>query len=396
MRKALATTTVALWLLLVLVWSMNFAPGDPWHARTIHTLPGNELASVAGDGVPVQGGLKVSGLGKYGQALQSWRLEKSIDAGQTPILLYRTHGFPRSLELALLYRTQSAPDDVRSLTLPWPRNGVAALDLSTLPHWHGGITELGFSEYPIPGQTPPDIDFAPFVIEGASLQSPSISGLWQVTRTRWLAWNPWSMRSINANRAASAYAYGIRGSLVLMLALMLAGGVIILFAFGQMEGRARQVTLGIVLLAWLLLDVRWLSQMQRNHALAHTLFQDKAWSDRSRIIADRPLQQRAELVNKVLAQQQPGVHVLYWTPSQVDSVRLGYFLRPNNVAALPPGMDADDVPDGTLLLIDDQDTSWQWDSFHSRLSRSGYVIHGDLLWRQGDMLLLTVRREAGS
>lgn len=392
-RTRLAATAIVLWALLVLAWSTGMRPGDPWHASQTRILDGHQLASIAGDGTPAGEGLRVSDLGPYRQALQSWQLDSPIDAGQTPVLFYRVHDFPRKLELALIFRTRQDPDNVHSVTLPWPPEGVSAIDLSILPDWQGEITELGFSEYPMPGQSPPDAEFAPFLIQGARVQSRSLAGLWQVSWTRWMGWNAWSMRSINANRASAPYP--VRGSLNLMLALWLAGAGLLALVFGLLRGRGGRVLLAAVILAWLLLDVRWLSQMQRNHALAGVLFQDKPWSERSRLIADRPLQQRAELMSQVLARQQSGVHVLYWTPSQVDSVRLGYFLRPHNVAALPPGMDASDVPDGTLLLIDNQDMSWQWDAYHSRLSRSSYRIQGDLLWRRDDMLLLSVRRGAG-
>ena len=201
------------------------------------------------------------------------------------------------------------------------------------------------------------------------------------------------MRSINANRPATPSHWRSEPNLV--LALVLAGGMLIAWLFGLLRGGGRAVLLAL-LAGWLLLDLRWLGQMQRDHALSQALYAGKPWGERRTVIADRPLQQRAEEVRAVLQRQQPGIHVLYWTPSQTDSVRLGFFLRPYNVAPLSPGMAASAIPDGNLLLIDDQDMSWRWDGFRSRLSRGGYAIHGDLLWRQGDMLLLSVRAGAGS
>ena len=394
MRKLLATGTVILWLVLVLAWSSGISFNEPWHATRDRQLAGEQLGNIAGDSRKTADGLQVSGLGQYRQGLQSWQLDTPLDARQMPILRYRMRGFPRSLELALIFRTDEDADDVHSATLPWPRDGVATIDLSALPDWRGQITEIGFSEYPMPAQAPPDVRFPAFVIEGARLQSPSMSSRWQVTLTRWLGWTPWSMGSINANHPAAPYT--ARGSLPLMLALMLAGSALLLLALG-LRGRHAWRVLGVTLmLAWLLLDMRWLSQMQRNHALSRALFEGQSWAQRSQIIADRPLQQRAALIDKVLARQQAGVHVLYWTPSQVDSVRLGYFLRPHNVASLPPGMDPDVIPDGTLLLIDNQDMSWRWDAQRNRLSRGSYVARGDLLWRQNDMLLLSVRQGAGT
>lgn len=394
MRRLLAASCLLLWLLLVLAWSAGIRPGDPWQADQTRHFSGQQLSRIGGDSTVTAQGMRVSGLGQYNQGLQSWQLASALDADTMPLLRYRVKHFPRTLELALIFRTRENPGDVQSVTLPWPGDGVTTLDLSALAEWQGHITELGFSEYPMPGQAPPDIGFQAFVLEDAQLESRSITGLWHALTSRWTAWSTWSMRSINANKSAAPYHW--QGAPNLTVALFLGGGLLLAWLFGLLRKRAGRVIVVCVLLAWVLLDLQWLGQMQRNHALSNTLYAGKAWPERSKVVADRPLQQRAEMVRAVLAKQQPGVHVLYWTPGQADSVRLGFFLRPYNVAPLSPGLSPDAIPDGNLLLVDNQDMSWNWDAYHSRLTRGGYAIHGDLLWRQGDMLLISVRSGAGS
>lgn len=391
-RKLLALASLLLWILVVLAWCADIRLGEPLQADESRHFSGQQLRSIGGDSHATSQGLSVSGLGKYNQALQSWQLDTPAEASAMPLLRYRVKDFPRTLELALIFRTRENPKNVHSITLPWPGMGGSTFDLSVIPEWTGQITELGFSEYPMPGQSPPDIAFPPFVLEGARLESRSATGLWHALGTRWLAWNAWSMRSINANKSAAPYRW--RSAPYLAMALILGGGVLLFWLFGCLRRSTWRVVLIAVLVAWLLLDMHWLGQMQRNHALSNTLYANKAWPERSTVIADRPLQQRAELMREVLARQQAGVHVLYWTPGQADSVRLGFFLRPYNVTPLPPGLEPDAIPDGNLLLIDDQDMSWNWDGFHNRLSRGSYIIHGDLLWRQGDMLLIGVRSGA--
>ncbi|MGA7298576.1 MAG: hypothetical protein WBW92_13850 [Rhodanobacteraceae bacterium] len=393
-RVLLACASMLLWTLLVLGWAADIRHNTPWQAEHTRQFAGQTLHSIAGDASRSDKGLRVSELGKYAQGLQSWQLADAIDADRMTLLRYRLHHFPRTLELALIFRTRSKPDDVQSVTLPWPGTGASTLDLSQVAGWRGQVIELGFSEYPMPGQTPPGFAFQPFVLQDMSLHSRSIGGLWHALVTRFLAWNAWSMRSINANQSATPYHW--RSAPNSVLALVLGGSVLIAWLFGLLRGGGGRVLLVALVAGWLLLDLGWLGQMQRDHALSKALYAGKPWTERSTVIADRPLQRRAEQVRAVLARQQPGIHVLYWTPGQTDSVRLGFFLRPYNVAPLPPGMASGAIPDGNLLLIDDQDMSWQWDGFHSRLSRGGYAIHGDLLWRQGDMLLLSVRSGAGA
>ena len=394
-RAVLAGVAIVLWLCLLLVMAAGLHLGDPWRAHQQSDLSGSTLGVIAGQATANSDGLVVSELGQYAQGLQSWQLAEPLDAAQFPLLRYTVHDFPRSLELALIFRTAEHPEDVASVSLPWQGDGGSAVDLSRLPGWQGQVIEIGFSEYPMPSVAPPDMPFHPFTLGGAKLESRSLRGQWQVLMSDWFAWQPWSMRSINAVRSASARPW--QRSLPLILFLAVAGSLLLLSLFRVLRGRSQllRLALALLVLAWLMLDFRWLGQLQRNNMASHELYQGKPWAERSGMVSDSPLQARAEHMRSTLAQQKPGVHVLVWSPSQTDSIRLGYFLRPYNVASLFPGMQPGSVPDGNLLLVDNADMSWTWDSRRSLLQRGGFSVHGDLLWRQDGMLLLSVRKGAG-
>lgn len=391
-RHRLVTPAIIVWLLLVAAWAAGIQPGDPWQPAQSYRLQGAQLAAIQATLKPVADGAAIADLGHAHMAVQSWKLRAPIDAGRMPVLHYQVSNFPRTLELALLFRTGEHPENVHAISLPWPGHGAATFDLSAAPRWRGSIIELGFSQYPTPGLVPPDVRFSPFVLHGATLESASITGLWQALATRWVAWTPWSTYSINANRATSPY--GWRGSPNLILALMLGGALLIAALFGLLRQGRWRVALPLVLLAWVALDVRWLSQLQRNQALAEALFQGKPWQQRQSIVADRPLLQRAAVMREALARQADAGRVLYWTPGRRHQARLGYFLRPFNVALLPVSLAPSAVPDGSLLLIDNRDGSWNWDLARHRLWRQGQAFQGTLVWRHDQMFLL--RKGAGS
>lgn len=387
-RRILAALAIGLWLLLVLAWSAGIPPGMPWQPAQQHDFAGTQLTTISGVEQITNTGLRISGLGRLGQGLQSWRPDDPLDAARLKVLRYRVRDYPRSLELALFFRTREHPDTVQSVTLPWPADGRSSIDLSALPAWQGHIIELGLSEYPTPAQVPPSFPFPAFEIAGASLQSPSMTGLLNALLTRWTVWTPWSLRSTHINMPTSPFA--MRSAPNLALALALAGALALAAAFGLLRGRAWRVIFPLLLLAWLALDLRWLGQMQGNDALAQTLFQGKAWNERKTVIADRPLQQRATALRQVLARQPVGSHVLYWIAGEKRSARLGYFLRPYNVAALRPSVTPAAVADGTRLLIINSDSSWWWNWRRKILSQGERRFHGTLLWQQGNVLLLEI------
>lgn len=394
MRRLAAALAILCWCILLLAAAAGIRPGDPWQPAQERVFPAADLHLITGVMEELQEGVRIDDLGGFGQGLQVWDADPAIDTDEFATLTYRTGDFSRNLELGLILRGQDDTDNVRTLTLPWPGQGPATVLLDGVPEWHGRITELGLTQYPLPALAPQDAELIPFTLHGVHLASSSISGRLRALANRWSAWTPWSMRSINL-QSGSTFGPAIAAP-NLFLPILVGGIFLLLLAFRVLPGR-RLRTLGfLALAAWLLLDASWLSQLQRNHAAATELYGTADAAERAGLVADRPLLKRATELLEVLAQQPDDARVLYWTPGEagMTAARLGYFLRPYNVAPLAgvsPGL----VPDGTLLLIDNNDGTWRWDTRHSRLEAGALAFHGDLLWRRDALLLVGVRAEAG-
>ncbi len=391
-RHMLAAGSVALWLLAVLLFGAGIDTGDHWQPQHEVVLDGQALRAISGSAAPTVDGLVVSDTGKFGQALQSWPLSQPMDAADHPILHYSVKDFPRGLELAFFFRTAADPDNVVSITLPWPDDSGASVNLANNPAWQGRITEVGLTEYALPGLVPDDYRFEPFTVHEIRLQERSITGLLDVLATRCGAWLPWSSRSINLVTPGTIFSW--HSSPTLLLALVLGGSWLILIAFSRKRRQWLRLAVPLMLVSWLLLDVHWTSQLQRNHQLTSEMYAGMPWNERKHIVADHRLQERAGLMREALARQPADSRILFWTPTRsgFSMGRLGYFLRPWNVAPLPDGMDGAGLPRGTLLMINNFDNSWVWHADRGVLQHGAQVFHGNLLWHEDGMMLLRLTR----
>lgn len=394
-RTAIFFIAAVAWLTLLLAWAAGVRPGDPWSPARQMTLSGAELMPISGEVEVVDGGVRIGSIGPLDQGLQSWRVDPPLPAAELPILHFEVSGLPRTLELALIYRRSATAEDVDSLTLPRAHSRGGTVNLEAVPGWRGDLVELGFSEYPVPSLVPPETPFTPFVIHALHLESRSVRGQLLALLTQWRDWTPWSLRSVHINAPVATGNARAEPNLLLPVAAL---GIFLLWLLLQRRRGVLPAAVILVALAWLLVDAGWIGQLRANHALSQQIFGDAAWNERSMLVADRPLLERAVRMRAVLAQQPEATRVLYWVASgqEMDRERLGYFLRPANVAPLDPRLDPRDVPDGTLLLIDNDADAWTWAPADNLLSRGQQRFHGDLLWHQGHMLLLSVRAEAGS
>ena len=147
-----------------------------------------------GAGVEDDTALRIGAIGDDGNALQSIALD-GLRAEDFSTLRYRFEGFPRTLELSLVFRRADAPDDVQVVTVPWPGDGWRSLNLHQVPGWHGQITELGFAENATPQVVPESVAFRPFRFDGAELWSPSWRGRFAALYTSWFGYTPWTLLS---------------------------------------------------------------------------------------------------------------------------------------------------------------------------------------------------------
>ncbi|MBS0556843.1 MAG: hypothetical protein JSR27_05445 [Proteobacteria bacterium] len=348
---------------LALVWVivLGCAAGLSWHTslRPAHvkTVGGDAFRVVLGAGVQDDGALRVGAVGDDGNALQSVTLD-GIAAADHPILRYRFDDFPRTLELSLVFRRADTPNDVHSITVPWPGTGWQTVDLRALPDWRGNIVELGFAEYATAQLVPPSVAFAPFRFDRVRLESPSWRGGLAALHTAWFAYVPWALHSISAlvpDRAT----YGTSSPLpVLGIGVVLS--VLVLAAILRWSWRLTLRGAGIAALAlWMALDARWLGDLAARHALTEHLYADKTWDERQHLLPDQDLAFMAGQVGAWMDSQPPGQRLFVAADSSYVFLRLIYLLLPRDVVLLQLAGDAPLPPDSLILLY--ANTPWRYD-----------------------------------
>ena len=363
-RIVFSIVIVAIWL-GVLGWSAGLSWHAPLVPRERLALAGYDFHARFGSADKAGERLQVKALGDDGTGLQTAMLTH-INAADFPILRYRIANFPRTLELAVVFRRSDAADDVQTISLPSPGNGEAAVDLSSFAEWRGEITELGFAEYATAQLVPPSIGrtFAPFAIERVELQSPAWSQLLPRLRTDWFAYRPWALRSINTlgapietlDASSMQVAIGIGVLLSLLTAALILRPSRRGFAFA-----AATAAVG----AWVLLDLRWLDDLGEKHRLTETVYAGKPWEQRAALQPDEATFAAAQQVTRI-AREAKVSRVLVDANTPYTFFRFTYFLLPLNTISF------DEVARTTPVLPHDMliallDSDWQFDATMSVL-----------------------------
>lgn len=357
-RRIACVIVLALVWIFVLGWAAGLSWNTPLQPARSKTLAGDAFRVVLGAGVQDKGALRVGAVGDDGNALQSVALD-GIRAADYPILRYRFEGFPRTLELSLVFRRADAPQDVHSITIPWPGAGARTVDLRKLPEWRGEIVELGFVEYATAQLVPPSVAFKPFRFDRAELASPSWRGGLAALYTSWFAYVPWALQSISAlvpDRATFGTASPVPA---LVAGILLSVFALALFLRWPWRRTLRAAGIAAALL-WIVLDARWLCDFNARHTLTEHLYAGKNWDERLQLLPDQDLAFMAAQVGNWLDSQPPRQRLLVAADSDYAFLRLIYLLLPHDVALLQLAGDAP-LPPGSLILLY-ASTQWRFDA----------------------------------
>lgn len=379
MRRAACAVAVALVWIGMLGWAAGMRWNTPLFPAQVQTLRGDSFRVVLGAGVQDDGALRIGAIGDDGNALQSATLD-GIRAQDFPILRYRFDGFPRTLELSLVFRRADTPNDVQSITIPWPGDGWRSVDMRTLPQWRGTIVELGFLEYATAQLVPPSVAFVPFRFESVQLESASWRGGLAALRTAWFAYVPWALHSISAlvpDRAT----YGTSSPVPVLGAGMLLS---LLAMMVLLRWRYRQVLRGVGIAAivlWIALDARWLRDFDARHALTEHLYAGKDWNQRLQLLPDQDLAFMATQIGTWLDSQPPGQRLLAASDSNYVFLRLIYLLLPHNVALLQLTGDAVLPPNSLVLLY--ATSQWHYDEARDAIVGAARELPADPVYEIG-------------
>lgn len=354
MKRALFAAAVAASWCSLLLWAADVDWRSPLRPAVQRTFYGSDFRAVFGSATARDSRLHVEAAAADFSALQSTR-PAGVEARDFQVLRYRFADFPRTLELSLVFRTAEHPDDVQTISLPWPGTGTSSFDLSHVAAWRGTIVEIGFAEFATPQNVPPEAGFAPFDFAGAELWSASWRGDLAALATDWFGAWPWSQRSVHAlgregdvPRARSAVVFAA-------LAAAVATGWSALL-LGLRGRRLLAVALAFSALAWFGLDLRWQSGLVQRLLATRTLYAGLDWSERAHLVGDSDIENAAQRLHTALRAEPVRTRMLVLAGSGYEALRLIWHLQPRNAAllaqALPFGAA---LPENCLIVFYDSD-----------------------------------------
>jgi hypothetical protein len=336
-RRRYAAFAVALgmvWLSLLL-WAAGIDPREPFVPARTHSLPGSRYRAVFGKAAPDGQRLQVTSAADDYSALQATAVP-DLAAADFPILHYAFAGFPRTLELSLVFRTSDAPDDVQAISLPAPTDGAATIDLSRMPAWRGTIVEVGFSQFPVAQLVPPEEGFRPFVLAGARLESDSWGGRLAATWSSWFAHSPWQLISVSAigpNETGDSTPHAPRLPLVLALALLGLAGVARIVLHRRGDRLARPL-FAAAAIAWLGVDAAWLREMGYRRDVDREIWGAIPFAQRQDYVADARTFDAAMRLKNLLEKEPPTTRILVNAENPHEVLRLVYLLAPLNASGV--------------------------------------------------------------
>lgn len=368
-------------------WSAPLAPAER------RDLDPAAFQIVMGAGLHTQDGLQVGAVGSERVALQSLPISgDGIEAANFSVLRYRFARFPRTLELSLLFRRASEPDDVQVVSLPWPGRGESAFSLRDVPAWRGRIIEIGFIESATPQLIPNGIAFPPFELVDAQLWSPSWRGGLAALSTDWLAYRPWGLFSVSSVDQDAGVSVPRRPALLLIVE----AAVIIVAGLGAMlfGWRRREFRIGVLVvfaLGWLLLDTVWIGQLFERQATTRLVYAGKSWAERARLIPDDDLLKAADRLREVVANFDKPPHVVIHASSPLVMTRLQYLALPVNAALLVRAIDpmSYNFPPGTLLVLYDMQ-DWAYDADTKQVRTPDLTFPVELLIDEGALRIFQI------
>jgi len=175
----------------------------------------------------------------------------SIQAEKYRVLEFSWQPSQLPEEAAFFWRRADYPNIVSRTDITAPGNQL--IDLSTVPQWSGEIIEFGFllaGEYGKPVE-----------VGAVSLIPDSLGMRLQLSWKAWTSFEAWSQQSINFLNGGD-YRPVVALPLVVASWLILSVLIIWIFQFFSSESRAGKLPMMatlLFLLAWMLLDIRWVT-----------------------------------------------------------------------------------------------------------------------------------------
>jgi hypothetical protein len=327
-------------------------------AYLAYAVPGRWISSVAEQafgatqlGVPrgtatlVGDALVVSRAADDGNTVVS--VNTNFRATDYPVVAWLAGGFPANARVALLWRTDVEPARVNKRVLDVQGDGrLVPVDVHEDPHWLGRIVGLALV---VQGSIE-----QPLRIRGVVAKPGGALDTLRDRSREWTAPEPWTGASINTV-VGGADVQRLPLPALLAVAVAVAVAIIWIAVRKRTGNSATSVATGAValaLVAWLVLDARWMVNLTREAHATALQFAGKDLREKHLAAQDRDLFAFIEKARGVMPKDPARVFVL--ADADYFRGRAAYHLYPHNVwfdpynNAVPP---ADQLRSGDWLVV---------------------------------------------
>lgn len=238
-----------------------------------------------------------------------------------PIVAWQADDMPEGGDVTFLWRTDTAPGKVNSRRVAVVSGRIAPVAVANDPNWVGRITGVALA---VRGPLA-----EPARIFGVVFRTGGLPDALREVASGWFSLERWSGTSINT-RTGGADVQELPLSALLVAAAVLAA--LTWFGWARWRGRATAWPFALAtvfVVAWVVLDVQWISNLTRQVAETRQQFGGKDWHARHEAADDGEVFKFIERVRAKLPSSPARVFML------ADAAPLrgrgAYYLYPHNV-----------------------------------------------------------------
>ncbi len=340
MRALLAAFIGLLLTFTVLLLVELRGPGSP-----PVTITPDQLQLRQGEGETASDRLMIRQEGANDTSIVLARLP-AIEAHRYGRLQWQLDGLTDDQDLKLLWVSNQAPQQIRTLLLTDAQKQQGAVDLTTNVDWTGQISLIGIAVGGALSQ--------PLTLTQISLiPAPrTVAGSVRNLLRPWYEREPWSMRSINY-REHPENQWQTSPLMQATLWLVISAGTFLILSINTSGQARRTVLVALLLLAWLGLDAQWQWQLLTRLQETHERHGDTPPGMRGPITdVDAWVADLVGGVRKYLRPKDARIVLVTKDPAEQVPLRVRYRLLPLNVS---PGQtrlpDASRMQAGDYLLL---------------------------------------------
>jgi hypothetical protein len=276
----------------------------------------------AGQGVARGGALVIERIDASGAFIATLPTAQ-LDSREYTAIEVDITGLPERTPVAILWRSRMGGS--RTFTHPadidTPRGVRAQLDHD--PNWNGPISGIGV----IVAGSPPR---GATIVAVRAVSATAVATAVEAVKS-WFRIEEWNGQSINVVFLGGQY-HAFPFTLYVGLAMVVA---LVIWVAWQRNRGLQSLILGsatIAMVAWLLLDLRWLANLTRVEVQSAATLGGKSWQEKRLAAIDGPLFAFIQKVRELIAQR-PG-RVFFSSDDAWLRVRGGYHLLPFNTLAI--------------------------------------------------------------